>query len=324
MFICIITKQCRAGADTTKIEKIEGSITKFYSADGVELNAFMNRPRGVPSCKGLAVLHVHGLTGNFFSSTGITEISKRLADSGITFMSIETRGSYIVESFKKGRGKRHSEQVRGSAFERFEESVYDIDGAVRFLRRAGFRRIILSGHSSGCQKAAYYAYKKKCKNVSGIVLMSPVDDYDYDSSYFGKRHAEIVQLAKRIKARHGYDALMPRKFANDTPLISAGRFLSTNDLRNPEARMFNYKGRLEEFSKITCPVLAIFGTKDHYEKMDVRKCLKKLSDASSSSSISTRTIKGAAHNFQGKRDALALLISAWIKKEFCREKRLMH
>ena len=304
-----------------RIEKMEGGITKFYSADSVELNAFMNRPRSVPAYKDLAVLHVHGLTGNFFRSTGIMEMSKSFAGRGITFMSIETRGSYIVESFKKGKGKRYSEQVRGSAFERFEESVYDIDGAVRFLRRAGFRRIILSGHSSGCQKIAYYAYKKKCKNVSGIVLMSPVDDYDYDSSYFGKRHAEIVGLAKRIKAKGGYDAPMPKKFANDTPLISAGRFLSTNDLRNPEARIFNYHGRLEEFSKITCPVLAVFGTRDHYEKMDVRKCLKRLSDASSSTSISTKTIRGASHNFQGKRDALASLISAWVKKNFAERGR---
>ncbi len=302
-------------------EMMEGGITQFYSADGVKLNAFMNRPRSVRAYKDLAVLHVHGLTGNFFGSTGIMEISKRLASSGITFMSIETRGSYIVEVFNKGRGKHSSEQARGSAFERFEESVYDIDGAVSFLRRAGFRRIVLSGHSSGCQKIAYYAYKKKCRRISGIILMSPVDDYNYDSSYFGKNHSEIVRMAKRIKARGGYDALMPKKFANDTQFISAGRFLSTNDLSNPEARIFNYNGRLEEFSRITCPVLAIFGTRGHYEKMDVRKCLKRLSDVSSSARISTMTIKGANHNFKGRRDALASLIDAWIKKNFAEGRR---
>lgn len=302
---------------------MEGYITEFYSADGVELNAFMNRPRSVRAYKDLAVLHVHGLTGNFFSSTAINEISKKLAGSGITFMSIETRGSYIAEGFVKGRGTRALEQVRGSAFERFEESVYDIDGAVSFLRRAGFRRVVLSGHSSGCQKIAHYAYKKKCRRISGIILMSPVDDYNYDSSYFGKNHAEIVRLAKRVKARGGYDALMPKKFANDTHFISAGRFLSTNDISNPEAKIFNYNGRLEEFSRITCPVLAIFGTRDQYEKMDVRECLKRLSNVSSSKRMSTMIIKGANHNFKGKRDMLASLIDKWIKKNFA-ERQIMH
>ena len=40
----------------------------------------------------------------------------------------------------------------GTRYEIFEESIYDIDGAVDKAINLGYKRIVLLGHSYGCNK----------------------------------------------------------------------------------------------------------------------------------------------------------------------------
>ena len=55
----------------------------------------------------------------------------------------------------------------------FEKCVLDIDSAIDFCKERGFKKIILSGHSLGCNKVVWYALEKKFKEK--IILLAPCD-----------------------------------------------------------------------------------------------------------------------------------------------------
>jgi pimeloyl-ACP methyl ester carboxylesterase len=289
------------------------SIEKFSATDGTLLYGLLARP--VHSGPRTAVLHIHGLTGSFYGSSAIEELSVAITNSGMAFFSIETRGSYIVEEFTRKRGERTTDFFAGAAMERFEDSVHDIDGAVKFLEAKGFRSIFISGHSTGCQKAVYYAAKKRSKQVRGLVLLAPVDDYNFDRRHYGRRFQGLAELARSI-AKKNPDGLMPKNSMPDT-IISASRFLSTADPSRPEARLLNYMmPRMDYAERIRVPVLAVFGDNDMYMKgsgITPGLAAARLKE-SCRHGFKALTIKGADHGFHGKRRLLARKVADWMLK----------
>ncbi len=275
----------------------------FDAYDGLMLYGMLKAPRPKTD---YAILHVHGLTGSFYGSNSIPDIAKKANNKGIAFMSILTRGSYVVEEFSYADKKR---LLAGGALERFEDSVYDIEGGIKALLDMGYSKIFIEGHSTGCQKLLYYMnsrfYKKHIKNIAGISLISPVDDYSYDLHKLGEnRYYKKIKLAKKIK---GKSLFMPMEkgHAHDE-LIGVNRFLSTALKTNPESKALYYHGNLAYISGIKAPLMAIFGSNDEY-MVDTSplEALELIKSKYTGRSIETRIIKNTGHTFRGKREELA-------------------
>ena len=267
-------------------------IVSFKASDGLVLYGALYEPQAK---KGSALLYVSGLGGSFYGSTA-EELAKASVKEGIALFSMQHRGSYIIESFGYATGSK--ELIAGSAMERFEDSEKDIRGAIMFLESRGYRHIILVGKSTGCQKAVYYLSRNRDSRVRGLVLLSPVDDRNFDLRNYRSKtvFAARVALAKRI-ARKNPNALMPPgKMSYDQRIISASRFLSTSDKSRPEGNIFDYKsGKLVEFSKIKAPVLAIFGSADEYMVIKPIEAIRVLM-RDSSSQFSYLMVNGAGHS----------------------------
>src|SRR5258708_1138155 len=100
-----------------------------------------------------AVLWVHGLGSSTFSKLSIFD---NLIDKSTAVLPFNNRGHDKVSSTSTGRSKR----IRGgAAHEVFTECVDDIEGAINFAKKNGVKEIYLAGHSTGCQKSAYWAVK---------------------------------------------------------------------------------------------------------------------------------------------------------------------
>jgi len=279
-------------------------IIGFDASDGLMLYGMIREPRRHGKS---AILHIHGLHGNFYGSNSIAEIAKEANKKGIAFMSIQTRGSYIVEGFSY-KNKRQ-ELLAGGALEKFEDSIYDIDGGINALIHMGYKQIFLEGHSTGCQKVLYYLdsgkYQSHKRNITGIALLGPVDDYNYDRLHYG--NSEFRKMTKLAEKRRGKELFMPiGPNATSNSIIGVKRFLSTVLEKNPEAEILNYRGDLKYIKSVRVPMLAVFGSNDEY-MVDTkpRRAIELLKEKYSGKRIETYIVKGAGHTFRGKRIELA-------------------
>ena len=296
----------------TRIIAKNATLVGFDAADGISLAGMLVEPRKPKA----AAIHVHGLGGSFYNSNSIPEIAGACSGIGILFLSILNRGSYVIEEFSSA-GK-HSGILAGSALERFEDCIYDIAGAIAMLKRMGYRRFFLEGHSTGCQKVLYFMNSKRFqayrKGVAGIALLAPVDDYNYDRLAYGKRQASLVDHALKLKKKK--ELLMPKSLVGSNSIIGVERFLSTAMPERPEARILNY--RLKNMSYIqglNVPMLVVFGSKDEYmTDTSVNAAVGKLKHQYSGPSIECAVISGTGHTFHGKRLRVAETIASFYSR----------
>src|SRR3989344_2497057 len=117
------------------------------------------------------IIFIHGLTASAFS---MKRMVAALLGKDTAVMTFNNRGFEKITEIKRRRGRK-TEWVRaGATHEIFTECADDIQGAVNVARRAGAKRIYLAGHSTGCQKAVYWASKSGGRGVKGIILFGPL------------------------------------------------------------------------------------------------------------------------------------------------------
>ena len=283
-----------------------GSIVEFRTADGLLLNGFLAKARGKRKC---GVLFLHGLGGNFYRSRMIKRMALELPKAGMDFLSIEQRGSYGGMMVARKKGKRSSSILAGGWFERFRDSAYDIEGGIRRLRKEGAGKVFVIGHSTGCQKAAYYQSLGK-KGMDGVVLVAPADDYN-SARKEGARFESSYGYARKTYRKSPL-SLLP--YGKGMMIESVSRFMSRVGENQVEGRIFNYERKdMSEFRRIRIPVLALFGSDDQYLTMPAERHLEILRDNYRGRSFASEVMAGADHSFHGKEMELAKEIIRWIK-----------
>lgn len=274
----------------------------------MKLGGLWSKPKRESSS---AIIYLHGLCGNFYKGSYLSDLAKAANTSGYHFLSIEQRGSYIMFKVGRKKGRKWKRVLMGGAIEKFEDCIYDIDGAIKFLKKAGIKNIILAGHSTGCQKITYYQYKKKDNSVKALILLAPADDYNLNKRTLGRKYKKTMRFIRGNYPKNK-DKLIPSTYISQD--YSFSRFLSFADLRFPEARIFNYdSNKLKEFSSVKEPILAIFGSKEEHALKPVKKYMEILQKNTNSRKFDYRIIKNANHGFDDKEKELASSVAAWLK-----------
>lgn len=281
------------------MKNIFGEIITFNTSDGFELNGFLKKSN--KKNKKL-IIHLHGMGGNFYGGK-LTQTILRDLSKKFDVLTVNTRGHGLVN---KIRGK--NKIMGGTAREKFVDSLHDIDGAIKYGKKLGYKKFILSGHSTGCQKITYFQSKKQNKKVCGIILLSPADDFGL--SLLKKDYKKNYTLAKKmIQTGKGNETLKIPK--ND---YTARRWLSFSDLKNIEAQLFNYKGKLYHFSKIKIPIFASFAEFDVFGKgFDAKKSLELLRMKTNSELLMTQIINNTDHNYKNKENELIKKINTFLE-----------
>jgi alpha-beta hydrolase superfamily lysophospholipase len=285
------------------MEKLDVELVYFNSTDGFELVGALNY--GKKKSKKL-IIHVHGMTGDFCRGNLTRVLSNGISKTKYDFFSINTRGAGIVTKFYGKKQKK----VIGTAHEKIEECIYDIDGAIRIGKKMGYTKFVLSGHSTGCQKVAYYQGKKNNRLVESVILLSPCDDYNVTKNErAAKDYQKHLKLAKKmVKTKKGDEIF---SIANTT--YSVKRWLSFADPKNVEAQVFNYDGRLNYFSKIKKPILITFGSKDYFADHDASESLAILRKKTDSEFLETVIVPNAEHNYMDHEIELVKVIKDFLK-----------
>ncbi len=285
---------------------LKGELIRFNTKDGLELQGLLFEPE--TKTKNV-LIHVHAWIGNFYENKFLEHIAKESVSNNVAFLTFNKGGIGIFTDILNS-GAQKGDYIRiGGSLEKFEECIYDVSAAIDFASKRGYDRIILEGHSLGCQKVAFYKYETGDKKVIGEVLLAPVDDIGYVKRLLGDKYKPSLKIAEDMVKKGMGDKPIPEEMAY-YPLMPARRWLDVSSPKTRHGSIFDYSGELKEIRNANCPVLAIFGSKDDYEsepdkKLEILKSKVK--------NCETKLFENANHWLEGYENELGTLIVDWVK-----------
>ena len=272
---------------------LAGELVAFPAAGGRKPRMLDGFYRPAAEKRAPLVAFVHGMGSNFYRSGLKKAFLETAPVRGCAVLSFNNRGA-----------------ERGTEDEIFSACLADLDAALAFARRRGHRKIVFVGHSTGCQKIAFWQARRRHPGVAGLVLLARADDYAVTRHDFGARFERKVAWARRQVARGRPDAPVAGRYERFT----AARFLSLADPRHAEANVFRYAGPLTHFRRVKCPVLAVFGDQEEFAAIPPADMLAILRKKSGSRRFDDWLIPGADHGFHGLETELAEAVCRWVRE----------
>ena len=278
---------------------VEKIITKDnFVLDGLFFNA---------NNKDLAIIFIHGFPGNFYKNTNLIECMEEI---GCGILSLNTRGHDILNIISKTDG---SYKVIGSAKENFEDCIFDINGALKFLKEKGFKKVFLMGISLGADKAGFYLSKNNNnKMIKGGIFISPGSNISIMKKELGNDFYKLMNNSlKYVREGKGNELLCDPRM--DFP-VSYKRFISLYGEDSSE-NVFPFHDNNSDFcilSKIQKPIFIAIGEEDSFynEPKDIIKLLNnKLNN-----NLNEIKLFKTGHSFNGAEKELFQKIKSWFNK----------
>jgi len=281
-------------------------LVRFDATDDYALSGLLYEPRRRTQH---AIVWLHGTGGaSIFDSRRTNLLAAEFTRRGFAFFPFNNRGAHLM--------RRNG----GMAYERIRDCVFDIDGALREMRRRGYRDITLAGHSTGANKIAVYDHRKPRNTVKRYVLLAGGDDTGLTYEQLGDRRFRAA--LERARSLKNSDELVPRALS---PLPISWR--SFYDMNNPDgdynvfpfgevirARRLSRRPLFRYVRAIRKKTLVVYGENDEYCYGDVSRCVSILADAlGPKPNFELAIMADADHGFGGKEGELAALITEWIE-----------
>ena len=264
-------------------------------------------------------LHGNGSSSVFYDAQKKHSLAPLLNKNGISVLFFNNRGAHIIKKLNVKYKGRVVRKPYGMAYEKIKECVLDIDGAIAFLKKRGYRKFYLIGESTGANKICVYNFYKRKNEISKYVLLCGGDDTGIYYHMLGKsKFWKLLSKSKRkIKAKHGeeiipellpnifsyigfYDIANPNGDYNTFPFYEVIRKIKLSD-----------KPLFRHFKSIKKPSLAVYGDQDEYAWGNVPRVVETLKRYQPK--FTYKIIKGADHGFKGREKQLANIVTNWLK-----------
>ena len=260
-------------------------LVRFEATDGVPLAGALFEPAvGQASA---CLLWLHGTGGaSIFESRRTNLLAAEFLVHDIAFFPFNNRGAQIV--------RRAGDSFGGAAFERIRDCVADIDGAVKELRRRGYRQLYLAGHSTGANKIAVYDRLKPRNHIKRYVLIAGGDD---TALVYDKRL--LARAREMIRARRSDELMRDR-------LMSWRAYY---DMANPRGDYNVFAPPWRQIKRIRKPSLYIYGDSDEYAP-NVSALAENVG-----ANAEIVVLEDTDHGFTDCESEVARLISEWLLGE---------
>jgi pimeloyl-ACP methyl ester carboxylesterase len=289
--------------ETMSAGKFPEQLVYVRSQDDVVSAGAIFAPAKGPA-KPAAIVWIHGWGVNFYQPTYVG-IGRALAERDYTCITGNTR-MHDLGNVLAWRGEK---RIRGGGYWGVaSDEVHDLAAWIDFAAERGFKKVILVGHSAGWSAVRSYQAERHDSRVVGVVLASGAVRAD-------TRSTDPEQLAKatRLMAAGEAEALVRDPKRSFPSYISAATFL---DIANSPPEFKDFFGEQipnPGVTRIRCPLLAFFGTKEDVGTEEDLKLLKTWIQRHSSgpSRVDTVMIRGADHMYLGQEMQVADAIAKW-------------
>ena len=290
---------------------------EFNTKDGLTLPGLLYG--GKKDKAAVIYLHGNGSSSVFYAETKNHPLASALAKKNISILYFNNRGAHLVKRLTIRHGKKETRKRFGMAYEKIKECVKDIDGAISFLKKRGYRTLYLAGASTGANKICVYNFYKPKNHIKKYILLCGGDDTGIYYHLLGKsKFWKLLAEAKR-KVCAGRGDEMVKEMLPDNFFSYAG-FL---DIANPDGdyNVFPFYEVLRRIKLSTKPLfrhfksvkkqsLVVYGDRDEYAWGDVPKIVAILKNYQPH--LTYRVIARADHGFKHREKELARTIAAWL------------
>lgn len=261
------------------------------------------------------VVRLHGILGNLLDETEHA-LPQLLATQGFSSLTMNTLLANLGLFF---------------GFGVFDDALPQIDAACNFLRKVGFKNLVVAGHGlGGCMAIRYAALRcdrAQHPDLRGVIAVatscSIPDIIRRRWNRFGSQptYEEMYQRARRmyhpepgsdpardetvvVKRAHG-----PTTRPEHTEIYTLRTWWA---LAGPEAD--GPKPSLH-IGKVTVPILLVHGAQDEFIEPREGEELGALAREAGNEDV-TQVVLEAGHAFEGKQDELGRTIVAWLRARF--------
>jgi pimeloyl-ACP methyl ester carboxylesterase len=282
--------------------KVTEELVHVQTSDGITNGGAVFAP--VSGASPIAIIWIHGSQLNFYDPSYV-KIGRELAARGLTTITGNTR-MHDLGTLAATRG---GQRVRGGVYWGLHsEQVRDLAAWIDFAAGRGFKGVILAGHSAGTTAVQGYQAETQDSRVLGLVIASgrvqpnttPPDP-------------ERLAQAKKLVGEGLGEALLPN--ANrPTSFVSAATFLDLANMGLQLRDFYGVKTPDPPVTRVLCPLLAWFGTKepDIGTAADLellKSTLQRL--PTGPSRVDTVMIQNADHMYRGEEAQVAQTIAKW-------------
>lgn len=259
---------------------------------------------GVKEC---CILFVHGQAQSIIDNQFAYIIAKNLSNNNISFLYGHNRGYSYINCMSKKDGTM--EKV-GATFEIFEDCIKDISVWVKKIKEMGYKKIVLMGHSLGCNKALYYL-SQNIELIDGVIFLSPPDMIGI-TKIEEEKFEQFMEEAKENIINNASDKILDNLLCN-FDYISSKTFIDfyteNNAIdnfpieRNPKV--------FEQLSNISIPILSMAGSLEYKTYLE-QKLLKE--KAINCKDYNYCIIDGSNHFYSGHEGIVSEHIINFVRK----------
>ena len=245
------------------------------------------------------VIAITGIHGNFYSNPFYYNIGDTLNRGGVDFIYAQTNDAFgKIETYNAKTGKP---EIIGSWNEDFNHTDEDIEAYLDYAERAGYRHIILAGHSLGTNKVIYYLSRHHDPRIEHFIFLSPAN-LAYMMQGVTDEEKDFVRAQV---ARGAGQKLLPFYFMGWVVCVAdtAYQWLFTPTLNNAHVEP---DGDFSEAAQITHTGALVIGTYDNFTRGDPVRFLENLNNHIPTARQNELVfIPRTGHTYQQKEQELA-------------------
>lgn len=291
---------------------MKAELVRLEAVDGLELVGLYAAPEGVTARR--AILHTHGLAGNFYENRFIADICDAALAKGVAFLVTNNRGHDYRSDNLKGEGVDTTYLPGGATIDIIEDCVHDIAGGARFLAGRGHEEIYFEGHSLGCSKVVYYLSEVGDPRCVGLVLISPPEMFGLQKARAEHDLDALLSEARALIAgRRGEETM---NVGRDVPYTAASFVSMFGDPSATDIFPFRHgaDGDYRRLASIAVPMLVTYGDIEEAVNVPVDEAVRLMKQvAASSPSVEGLIVRGANHTYWGHEEELAEAVAAFIE-----------
>jgi len=261
--------------------------------------------------KEVCILFVHGQAQSIIDNRFAYIFDKKLSNNNIGFLYGHNRGYSYINCMTKKDGTL---KKLGATFEIFEDGVKDISVRIKKIKELGYKKIVLMGHSLGCNKALYYL-SQNTQLIDGVIFLSPPD-------MIGITKIEEENFERIMEeAKENINNNESNKILND--LVCNFDYVSSKtfvDFYTEKNAIDNFPIErnpkvFEQLAKVSIPILSMAGSLECKTYLE-QKLLKE--KAINCKDYNYYIIEGSNRFYNGYEDVLIEYIIDFVRKKITR------